>query len=85
MKYCTCFVVLILSLCVAGLYAKKQHMASFNFDQFCPERPTRCDYWCKFFGFDRGVCEGNWNVECWCYWDGPKPSLQGKSRIANEK
>nr|UUB84448.1 myticofensin B1 [Mytilus coruscus] len=84
MKYFV--VVLVLSLCVAGLHAKKKHMAGYNFDQFCPHSQLRCHFWCRSWGFDRGVCEGPGNTMCWCYWSsGPMPSLKGKSKIANEK
>ncbi|XP_052093895.1 uncharacterized protein LOC127729951 [Mytilus californianus] len=76
MKYF--FVAFILSLCVAGLHAKKQHltirqhMASLNIDQFCPHAQKECDWWCRYFKYEKGVCEKTRNIECWCYLNEPK-------------
>nr|UUB84450.1 myticofensin B3 [Mytilus coruscus] len=74
------FVVLILSLCVAGFHAKKQHISGFNIDQFCPHAQKKCDWWCRYFKYDKGVCEKNRNIECWCYLNKPKPRKVKKSK-----
>ncbi|XP_071154523.1 uncharacterized protein [Mytilus edulis] len=82
MKYLV--VVLILSFCIAGLNAKKAHMGNYGFDQFCPHRPRRCNWYCKDWGFTEGKCLGHRNRECWCFWYGRKPSFAGKRKIAHE-